>query len=63
MMGVRGYVAESSEIELTPVPDELLRMTKGKVAVVVTHHKVKGAAWGQYVVFFLVVPEGETRML
>jgi hypothetical protein len=60
---VRGYVSEANELGLAPIPDEILRMPRGKVAVIVTHHKVKGAAWGQYVVFFLVVGEGETEML
>jgi hypothetical protein len=35
----------------------VLHAPKGALAVAVTHHRVKGAAWGQYAIFYLLVTE------
>jgi len=53
---VHGFVAEANDIELTSLPDALVTAAGGRVAISVTHHRVKGAAWGQYVIFYLFVP-------
>jgi hypothetical protein len=52
---VRGYVVEANDLDRAPVPEELVTASAGRVAVAVTHHRVKGAAWGQYVIFYLYV--------
>ncbi|HXX70157.1 MAG TPA: hypothetical protein VEK07_23460 [Polyangiaceae bacterium] len=52
---VNGYVVEGNDLDHMPVPDALLNLPSGALAVRVTHHRVKGAAWGQYVIFFVVV--------
>jgi hypothetical protein len=57
---LHGYVAEATQIDAVPIPPELLRLPKAQVAVAVTHHKAKGAAWGQLVVFYMAVTSSET---
>ncbi len=54
---VQGFLVETNDLEHAPIPDDLLRAPKGAFAVEVTHHRVKGAAWGQFVVFYLLVVE------
>ncbi len=51
---VSGYVVEGNDVDTIPIPDPLLHIPKGSLVVQVTHHRVAGAAWGQYVVFFLL---------
>jgi hypothetical protein len=59
---VSGYVAEGNDVDTIPIPDALLHTPKGSLVVQVTHHRVAGAAWGQYVVFFLLArTSDETR--
>jgi hypothetical protein len=53
---VHGYLVETNDIRRAPVPDAVLNAPGGSLSVVVTHHRVKGAAWGQYVIFYLLVP-------
>ncbi len=59
---ISGFCVESSDLGRAPIPDEVLRAPEGAVAVYVTHHRVQGAAWGQFVVFYLLA-EGRERSL
>lgn len=52
---VFGYLVEGNDLERMPIPQQLLDLPNGALTVRVTHHRVKGAAWGQYVIFYLVV--------
>jgi hypothetical protein len=52
---VRGYVLETSDLEATEIPRQLLGAGPLRAVVAVTHHRVAGAAWGQYVVFVIVL--------
>jgi hypothetical protein len=52
---VHGYLVEANDLDRAPLPDELIAAPAGSVAIVVTHHHVKGAAWGQYVILCLYV--------
>jgi hypothetical protein len=56
--GVRGFVFETIDPEEMPPPAELLRPTAPRLAVGVTHHRVPGAAWGQTIVFIVMVDDG-----
>ncbi len=55
---VSGFVVEGNEIGQAPIPDAILHVPAGRLAITVTHHRVQGAAWGQYTVFYLLVTEG-----
>jgi hypothetical protein len=55
---VLGFLSEGNDLEHAPLPDVLLSAPAGKWAIAVTHHRVKGAAWGQYVIFWLLVSDG-----
>jgi len=58
---VQGAYLMGNALEFVELPPELLEAEPLKVAVAVTHVKVPGAAWGQYVVLFaLVQPSGRT---
>jgi len=52
---VHGYVVEANDLDRAPQPQDLLEANGGSLVVSVTHHRVKGAAWGQYVIFYLYV--------
>jgi hypothetical protein len=52
-----GAEVETSSIERCPLPELVVRGDELHIAVAVTHHKVPGAAWGQYVVFFVSVED------
>jgi hypothetical protein len=54
---VYGFVAEANEVDSAPIPEPVLHAPKGALAVAVTHHRVKGAAWGQYAIFYFLVTE------
>jgi hypothetical protein len=54
---VHGFVVETNDLERAPIPEELLHAPKGALAIQVTHHRVKGAAWGQYVILYVLVDE------
>jgi hypothetical protein len=58
---VHGFVAEANDLDRVPIPDQLLSVPKGVLAVEVTHHRVRGAAWGQYAVFYILVLENGTN--
>lgn len=53
-VGVSGHLVETNDLEHVTIPDVVLRAPAGSVAIEVTHHRAEGAAWGQYVVFYLV---------
>lgn len=50
-----GYVLETTDVAHFALPENVLRPGNLRVAVAITHHKVEGAAWGQYVVFLVTV--------
>jgi hypothetical protein len=52
---VHGYVFETNDMNRVPVPRQLLGAGPMEVIVGVTHHKAPGAAWGQYVVFTILL--------
>jgi len=52
---VSGYMVETSDLDAAEVPPAVLHSARGALAVAVTHHRVAGAAWGQYVVMYLLV--------
>lgn len=54
---VHGYLVEGNDVDQMPVPDEILDLPGGALAVCVTHHRVRGAAWGQYVIFYVVLTD------
>jgi hypothetical protein len=54
---VRGFAFEGTNLETIKFPDELLKNEPLFVGVEITHHRAPGAAWGQYVVFVLMVDE------
>jgi hypothetical protein len=53
--GVAGYVLETSDLHHLEFPDVLLGQGAAEVEVGVTHYKARGGAWGQYVIFFVVL--------
>ena len=53
-----GYTLETHDLKNLELTDELLRNSPLEVAVGVTHYKPEGAAWGQYVVVFLMDSSG-----
>ncbi len=57
---VRGYVFETTDPALVAFPPELLRAGPLDVVVTVTHHRAPDAAWGQYVIFVLVLDDSKT---
>jgi hypothetical protein len=57
-IAARGYVLEASDLERTPVPDALLGRGPLRMILAVTHHRAPNAAWGQYVVFAIVLGGG-----
>jgi hypothetical protein len=54
---VWGSVAEGNDLDSIPIPHEILGAAHSKLAIRVTHHRARGAAWGQYVVFFVMLQE------
>jgi hypothetical protein len=56
--GVQGYVLETNDVDHADVPAQLLRGGPLHIVVGVTHHRVEGAAWGQYVVLVVVLGGG-----
>lgn len=52
---VGGFVVESNDLEHAPLPESVLRAAGGTLSVEVTHHRAEGAAWGQYVVLYMLV--------
>ena len=57
---VRGYVIETTDPAHAEVPEDLLKDGPLHVLVTVTHHRAPDAAWGQYVIFVLVVDGAAT---
>jgi hypothetical protein len=52
---VHGYVFETNDPTRVAVPPQLLAAGPMEVIVGVTHHRATGAAWGQYVVFAILL--------
>jgi hypothetical protein len=52
---VHGYTLETNDLDQVPVPDVVLTPGPLRMMVGVTHHRAEGAAWGQYVVFMVVL--------
>ncbi len=58
-----GYVVETTDVKYLKFDPLLLTASTLDVEVGVTHYRAPGAAWGQYVVLFVVVDHGAaTRM-
>ena len=58
---VSGHVYETTDVGLVPFGPEFFGRKPPRVTLAVTHHRVPGAAWGQYVVFlFTTAPSGDT---
>jgi hypothetical protein len=57
-VSVKGYVFEAGDLTRVEVPPELLTQGPLQVIVGVTHHRAPGAAWGQYVLFAIVLGHG-----
>ena len=57
MPGVRvqGMLFEPVSVDHLILPSQLFANGPMQVAVEVTHHKVPGAAWGQYVVYVFAI--------
>jgi hypothetical protein len=53
--GVHGYALETNDLDQVDVPDMLLAPGPLRMMIGVTHHRAEGAAWGQYVVVFVIV--------
>jgi hypothetical protein len=51
----RGYVLETNDLEHIEIPNELLTPANYRISVAITHHRAEGAAWGQYVLFAILV--------
>jgi hypothetical protein len=58
---VRGFSIEVVSFEGIEFPDEFLKPAPPTLSIAVTHHKVPGAAWGQYSVLIAIFPEGMQR--
>ncbi len=52
---VEGFLLEANDLEHVQVPDALLRSGPLRVSLEVTHHRAPGAAWGQLVVFIVII--------
>jgi hypothetical protein len=52
---VAGYVLETNDLTRVDVPKQLLARGPLEVIVGITHHRPPSAAWGQYVVFVIVL--------
>jgi hypothetical protein len=57
---VSGYVLETTDPSRVDFPSALLRAGPLDVIVAVTHHRAPGAAWGQYVIFVLILDDTKT---
>ena len=63
---VSGFYVETNDLDLVTVPEGIRQAPGGSLVVAVTHHRVNGAAWGQYVVIYLLVQDagpGPSRSL
>jgi len=56
--GVQGYVVETTDVKLMKWDPTLIESSTLDVEVGVTHYLAPGAAWGQYVVLFVVINHG-----
>jgi hypothetical protein len=54
---MRGFAFEGTNLDTIRFPDELMKPEPLFVGIEITHHRAPGAAWGQYVVFVLMVDE------
>ena len=55
----RALAFETNDLDSAPLPAELLAPGPLHVMVGVTHHRAEGAAWGQYVVFLVMLAESQ----
>ena len=55
---VRGYVVETTDVKLMKWDPLLIESSTLDVELGVTHYRAPGAAWGQYVVLFVVLNHG-----
>jgi hypothetical protein len=57
--GVQGFVVETNDVKLMKWDPVLTDSSTLDVEVGVTHYRAPGAAWGQYVVYFVVLGHGQ----
>ena len=58
-----GYVVETTDIKQLHFDPVLVESSTLEVEIGVTHYRAPGAAWGQFVVLFLITEHGaRTRM-
>lgn len=55
--GVHGWAVLAQDLDTMPLPKELFAPGPLTVSAEVTHYKAEGAAWGTYLVYFLVHAE------
>jgi hypothetical protein len=58
---VRGWVVVTNDLDTMPLPAELFAPGPLKVTIEITHVLPEGAAWGSYVVYFLVAQPSPQR--
>jgi hypothetical protein len=59
----RGYVMETTDPSTVEVPEVFLQPGPLPLALVMTHHRAPGAAWGQYVIFTLMPAKGAPALV
>jgi hypothetical protein len=55
----RALAFETNDLDAAPLPAELLAPGPMHLMIGVTHHRAEGAAWGQYVVFLVILAESQ----
>jgi hypothetical protein len=55
----RELAFETNDLDAAPLPAELMAPGPLHLMIGVTHHRAEGAAWGQYVVFLVVLAESQ----
>jgi hypothetical protein len=55
----RALAFETNDLDAAPLPAELMAPGPLHLMIGVTHHRAAGAAWGQYVVFMVILEESQ----
>jgi hypothetical protein len=59
---MRGYLLETTSLDALEIPEEVLKQPNLYLEIGVTHHKPKGAAWGQLVILVAFVDYGKEQV-